>query len=81
MSALALLDCLGGVGGWGRVGFGDPGEHDLRGHSGSYRGSRSEDRGMGHRHAGRESNFLVPLLVVLTPVKIPIDFISEKHTD
>lgn len=40
------------------MGFGDPREHDLRGHSGEDKG------GMGHRTAGRESNFLVPLLVV-----------------
>lgn len=54
--------------------FGDPGEHDLRGHSG-------RTGGLGHGAAGRESNFLEPLLVAFTPVKLPIDFLSEKPTD
>lgn len=61
-------------GGRGGVWFGDPGEHDLRGHSG-------RTGGLGHGAAGRESNFLEPLLVAFTPVKLPIDFFSEKPTD
>lgn len=60
MSALALLDCVGG-GGWDWVGFGNPRENDLK-------GTLMEGRvGWGVRPlaAGRESSFLV----ACTPVK------------
>lgn len=76
MSALALLDS---VGGWCEVVGAGCGLVTLESTtSGDTRGGHG---GLGHGAAGRESNFLEPLLVAFTPVKLPIDFLSEKPTD
>lgn len=53
------------------MGFGNPGEDDLRGHSGV-------NGGMKHQAVGREDKSLVPLLVKAAPEKILIDFLSRN---